>query len=51
MAQGAMRAATATPEPEDEPPGVRWMLTSQGFLGGAEMLVGTPAAVGKLDVA
>jgi hypothetical protein len=33
IAQGAIRAATATPEPEDEPPGVRCVLSSQGFHG------------------
>ena len=33
MAQGAMRAATATAEPDEEPPGVRWVFMSQGFHG------------------
>ena len=33
IAQGAIRAATATPEPEDEPPGARCVLSSQGFHG------------------
>ena len=49
IAQGAIRAATATPEPEDEPPGVRCVLSSQGFQGVPKMLIGTPAAVGELD--
>ena len=33
MAQGTMRAATATPEPLLEPPGVRWVCGSHGFQG------------------
>ena len=33
MATGARPAATATPEPLDEPPGVRWTARSQGFRG------------------
>ena len=33
MPAGASRAATATPVPLDEPPGVRWVLRSQGFHG------------------
>ena len=33
IAQGAMRAATATPEPEEEPPGVRCVVASHGFHG------------------
>jgi hypothetical protein len=33
IAQGAMRAATATPEPDDEPPGARCVPPSQGFRG------------------
>ena len=33
MATGARPAATATPEPLDEPPGVRCTERSQGFLG------------------
>ena len=32
-ATGASPAATATPEPLDEPPGVRWTRRSQGFHG------------------
>ena len=33
MPAGASRAATATPVPLDEPPGVRWVLRSHGFHG------------------
>src|SRR5215470_8430724 len=33
MATGARPAPTATPEPLDEPPGVRWTFASHGFLG------------------
>src|SRR5687767_3114251 len=33
MAAGARPAATATPEPLDEPPGVRWTFASHGFHG------------------
>ncbi len=33
IAQGAIRAATATPEPLDEPPGVRGVARSHGFQG------------------
>src|SRR5215475_12544944 len=33
MATGARPAATATPEPLDEPPGVRCTVRSHGFLG------------------
>src|SRR5689334_5985863 len=33
MAHGAMRAATATAEPDEDPPGVRWVFISQGFQG------------------
>ena len=32
-AAGHKAAATATPEPLEEPPGVRWVLRSQGFQG------------------
>ena len=32
-AAGAKAAATATPEPLDEPPGTRWVVRSQGFQG------------------
>ena len=33
IAQGAIRAATATPEPDEEPPGARCVPSSQGFHG------------------
>src|SRR5579872_3506313 len=33
MAQGVQRAATATPDPDEDPPGVRWVFKSQGFQG------------------
>ena len=33
IAHGARRAATATPEPEDEPPGARCVEESHGFHG------------------
>ena len=33
MPAGARRAATATPVPLEEPPGVRWVLRSHGFQG------------------
>ena len=33
MPSGASPAATATPVPLDEPPGVRWVVRSQGFHG------------------
>ena len=33
IAAGASPAETATPEPLDEPPGVRWTVASQGFHG------------------
>ncbi len=33
IAQGAIRAATATPDPEDEPPGARCVAASHEFQG------------------
>ena len=49
MPAGASRAATATPVPLDEPPGVRWVCEVPGIPRRAHQRVGAPAAEGELD--
>lgn len=49
MPQGAMRAATRTPVPLLDPPGVRATARSRGFQGVPRCSVGAPHAVGELD--
>ena len=49
MATGARPAPTATPEPLDDPPGVRWTARSQGFRGCAHVRIRAPAPHGELD--
>ena len=49
MPAGVSRAATATPVPLDEPPGVRCVFEVPGIPRRAHQRIGAPAAEGELD--